>query len=232
MLLASVVSVGAAPVARPPEFVGPFPSWANVKTEFGAVGDGQADDTAAIQQALVSVRSKDSTKKVLYFPAGTYRITDTLKLVRVSHNEPLGMSITGEDPERTMIRWDGPAGGSMFLYDAWYASLSRITFDGVGKAKTAIQHGPAFATANECTDMIFQNVQFGIEAGQRDGIAETAVLRCRFFRCAKAAISIQGFNSLDWYIWNCWFEDCGIGVTNEFGAGNFHVYHSTFRRCL
>ena len=229
-LLASVVPAGAATVTRPAEFVGPFPSWVNVKTEFGAVGDGQTDDTAAIQRALVSVRSKDSPQKVLYFPAGTYRITDTIQLIRISHNEPLGMSVTGEDPERTIIRWDGPAGGSMFLYDAWYASLSRFTLDGAGKAKTAIQHGPAFATANECTDMIFQDVQFGIEAGQRDGIAETAVLRCRFYRCTKAAISIQGFNSLDWYIWNCWFEDCGIGVTNEFGAGNFHVYHSVFRR--
>jgi hypothetical protein len=78
--------------------------------------------------------------------------------------------------------------------------------------------------------MIFKDVQVGIEAGMRDGIAETAVLRCRFYRCLKVAISIQNFNSLDWYIWNCWFEDCGLGVTNEFGAGNFHVYQSVFLR--
>ena len=212
------------------EFVGPFPSWANVKTEFGAVGDGKADDTAAIQRALESVRSKDSQKKVLYFPAGTYRLTTTLRLDRISHHEPLGMSIVGEHPETTILAWDGAAGKSMFLYDAWYASLSRFTFDGRGRAKTAIEHGPKFATANECTDVIIKDVDFGIEAGQKDGIAETAVLRCRFYRCAKAAISIQGFNSLDWYIWDSWFEDCGIGVTNEFGAGNFHVYQSTFLR--
>ena len=212
------------------EFVGPFPSWANVKTEFGAVGDGKADDTTAIQKALESVRSSDSPKRVLYFPAGTYRLTSTLQLNRISHSEPLGMSITGEDPEKTILKWDGPEGESMLLYDAWYASLSRLTFDGAGKAKTAVQHGPSFATANECTDCVFKDVQFGIEAGQRDGIAETAVLRCRFYRCAKAGISIQNFNSLDWYIWNCWFEDCGVGATNEFGAGNFHVYQSTFLR--
>src|ERR1039457_6284629 len=72
------------------EFVGPFPSWANVKTEFGAVGDGRADDTAAIQKALETVRSQSFAKKVLYFPASTYRITATLKLERISHHEPLG----------------------------------------------------------------------------------------------------------------------------------------------
>lgn len=222
----------AAQAAAKPveEFIGPFPSWANVKTEFGAVGDGKADDTAAIRKALESVRSKDSPKKVLYFPAGTYRITDTVKLMRISHSEPMGMSITGEDPGKTIIKWDGPAGGRMILYDAWYASISRLTLDGAGKARTAIEHGPKFATANECTDMNFKDVQFGIEAGSGAGIAETAVLRCRFYRCAQAAISIRDFNSLDWYIWDCWFEDCGIGVTNEFLAGNFHVYESTFLR--
>lgn len=232
LLFLLIVGLGLSVQAAIPvaEFTGPYPSWANVKTEFGAVGDGKADDTAAIQNALESIRSKDSPKKVLYFPAGTYRITATVKLMRISHHEPLGMSITGEDPEKTIIEWDGPAGGSMILYDAWYASISRLTLDGAGKAKTAIQHGPKFSTANECTDMIFKDVQFGIEAGQKDGIAETAVLRCRFYRCAKAAISIQGFNSLDWYIWDCWFEDCGIGASNEFGAGNFHVYYSTFLR--
>ncbi len=201
-----------------------------MKTDYGAVGDGKVDDTDAIQKALEDVRRIASPKKVLYFPAGTYRITRTLQLMRISHNEPLGMSITGEDPLTTIIKWDGPAGESMFLYDAWYAGLSRLTFDGGGKAKTAIQHGKAFATANECTDVICKDVEFGIEAGQAEGIAETAVLRCRFYRCSKAGISIQGFNSLDWFIWHCWFEDCGVGATNEFGAGNFHVYDSTFLR--
>ena len=201
-----------------------------MKTDYGAVGDGKVDDTDAIQKALEAVRRIASPKKVLYFPAGTYRITRTLQLMRISHNEPLGMSITGEDPLTTIIKWDGPAGESMFLYDAWYAGLSRLTFDGGGKAKTAIQHGKAFATANECTDVICKDVEFGIEAGQAEGIAETAVLRCRFYRCSKAGISIQGFNSLDWFIWHCWFEDCGVGATNEFGAGNFHVYDSTFLR--
>jgi hypothetical protein len=228
ILLTTALALGMNALAD--EFLGPFPSWANVKTEFGAVGDGKTDDTAAIQKALEQIRLIGSPKKVLYFPAGTYRITGTLRLDRISHNEPLGMSITGEDPETTVIRWDGPAGGNMFLYDAWYASLSRLTFDGAGKAKTAIEHGPAFATGNECTDVIIKDVQFGIEAGQKFGIAETAVLRCRFYRCAKAAISIQNFNSLDWYIWDCWFEDCGIGASNEFGSGNFHVLNSVFLR--
>ena len=130
---------------------------------------------------------------MLYFPAGTYRITSTLKQERLSHSEPLGTSIVGEDPEKTIIKWDGPAGENIFLYNAWYASLRRLTFDGGGKANTAIEHGVSFSTANEFTDLIIKDVQYGIEAGdpKKDGIAETAVLRCRFYRCAKIAISIS-----------------------------------------
>src|SRR5437667_10172712 len=34
------------------EFVGPFSSWSNIKATYRAIGDGFADDTAAIQSAL------------------------------------------------------------------------------------------------------------------------------------------------------------------------------------
>ena len=46
--------------------------------EFGAVGDGLADDTAAIQAAINSFAAFGG--KVLVIPGGTYRITDTLLL--------------------------------------------------------------------------------------------------------------------------------------------------------
>src|SRR5712692_708114 len=79
-ILAAVVV--SAPIAAhamgDEEFVGPFPSWANVKTNYGAAGDGVTDDTAAIQKALNAL---GPTNPTLYFPDGTYRITQTLTLV-------------------------------------------------------------------------------------------------------------------------------------------------------
>ncbi|AQR73311.1 glycosyl hydrolase family 28-related protein [Sphingomonas sp. LM7] len=47
-------------------------SWVNVRT-LGVMGDGQADDTAAIQRAI-------DTRLTLYFPTGFYKVTDRLKL--------------------------------------------------------------------------------------------------------------------------------------------------------
>jgi len=211
------------------EFLGPFPGWADLKRDYGAAGDGKTDDTAAWQKALDDLRGERRARSVLYVPAGTYRITQTLRMPRERHNEGLGSGIWGEDPEKTVLRWDGAPDGVMLLYNPWYARLGRLTFDGAGRAKTAIQFGTAFVTANEISDLLVRDVAFGIEAGQRDGIAETTVIRCRFQRCSKAAISIQNWNSLDWFVWHSLFEDCAIGVTNQFLAGNFHVYESVFR---
>jgi hypothetical protein len=47
-------------------------AWTNVR-DLGAKGDDSTDDTAALQRAI-------DTHRVLYFPAGFYRVTDTLKL--------------------------------------------------------------------------------------------------------------------------------------------------------
>lgn len=223
----------AAPVfAVDDEFVGPFASWGDVKHDFGAVGDGKADDTGALQRALDELRKTDRKFHALYLPAGTYRITQTLRLLRERHEESQNIMILGEDPATTIIRWDGPVNGVMFDYGAWYARMGRFTFDGVGKAGTALAHGKNFATYNEFSDMVFRDVGFGIEAGAKDGggIAETVVMRCQFLRCAKAGISLQNFNTLDWFIWYSTFEDCGDGVTNIHGAGNFYAYHSLFLR--
>jgi hypothetical protein len=62
--------------------------------EFGAKGDGVADDTAAIAKALAAAAP---SRGVVHLPAGTYRITDSLSL-------PPGTTLLGEG-----ARWEGSA---------------------------------------------------------------------------------------------------------------------------
>ena len=50
----------------------PTSDWVSVRT-LGAKGDDATDDTAALQKAI-------DTHRVVYFPAGFYRVTDTLRL--------------------------------------------------------------------------------------------------------------------------------------------------------
>ena len=51
----------------------------DVKRDFGAVGDGAADDTAALQNALNAMTNAGGSRN-LRIPAGVYRLTDTLNV--------------------------------------------------------------------------------------------------------------------------------------------------------
>lgn len=210
------------------EFVGPFPSWRNARRDYGARGDGQTDDTRALQHALDEL-TKHTNSCVLYLPAGTYRLTGTLKTVRQAHTDCQGVAVVGEDPERTLLRWDGTNGGTMFQWDAWYSRISRLTFDGAGQAGTALFYGPAFSTYNETSDLIFRDSTNGLVFGgpHTQGQAENAVLRCQFLRC-QTGLQTVNWNSMDIWVWSGRFEDCGRGVHNV--MGNWHVWVSLFLR--
>lgn len=69
-------------------------------TDFGATGDGSTDVTANINNALYQLYCRDAalpqTRRGLYFPAGTYIISDTL-------NIPPYCKLYGDGPESTII---------------------------------------------------------------------------------------------------------------------------------
>ena len=74
--------------------------FANVK-DFGAVGDGSTDDTAAINRAianLITVESTGKERRKLYFPGGTYYVTgNTIKVY--PH-----IALIGDGPTSTFIK--------------------------------------------------------------------------------------------------------------------------------
>jgi hypothetical protein len=146
------------------EFNGPFPSWRDLRRDYGARGDGKADDTAALQRALDEL-VKHEKSCVLYLPAGKYRLTQTVKTVRKGHTDCLGVAVVGEDPATTALVWDGEAGGTMFQWDAWYSQVTRLTFDGAGRAGAALVYGPAFSTYNETSDIVFKDAKAGLVFG-------------------------------------------------------------------
>jgi hypothetical protein len=75
--------------------------------DFGAVGDGVNDDSAAIQRAIDRIflgtlvddgagnfRSVPTSSKILYFPAGTFRIQETLFIPRFTTLIGQGIDVT------------------------------------------------------------------------------------------------------------------------------------------
>jgi hypothetical protein len=169
---------------------------------------------------------------VLYFPAGVYRVAKTLTTSPCkTHHEGSGIAVVGEDPATTVIKWDGEDKGIVFSYTAWYSRISRLTIDGSGRASIALLfNGEKFSTYNETSDMVFKDsataLQFGGQGGDC-GQAENMVLRCRFLNCGTG-LQTANFNSLDIWVWDSLFADCGEALRNV--AGDFRAYSCVFLR--
>ncbi len=220
----------------PEEFSGPFASWLNVKN-YGAVGDGQHDDTAAIQAALSALHGQSVAGQkapiVLWMPAGTYLISSTLNLTA-----QIGVAMIGQDPTTTSLVWGGASGGTMLsLQGSKWIRISRLTWNGKGVASaghTIVWNGSSgyFPTSNLESDEAFTGLAYGIRIGHA---GETMVERVQFIGNTTAGISTEDQNALDVWVRDSYFNGCTVGVTNDAkntpvgnGGGSFQVYNSVF----
>ncbi|MBI3830480.1 MAG: hypothetical protein HY291_13250 [Planctomycetes bacterium] len=113
-----------------------YPPFASVKDPpYGAKGDGKADDTAAIQKAIDAC----PPGKAVLIPAGTYRLTGVLKLMK-------GIALRGEGPEKSkllneadkdhligMCDWDQDATAK--ILSGYTRGSTQITVDNAAKLK-------------------------------------------------------------------------------------------------
>jgi hypothetical protein len=77
----------------------------NVKTEYGAKGDGVSDDTAAIQLAMsATVHHPQVGPRIIYFPAGTYLVSRPLLEKNVKGQWDSLLSLQGENRATTIIK--------------------------------------------------------------------------------------------------------------------------------
>ncbi len=68
--------------------------------DFGAVGDGNTDDTAAINRALFELFARENFPRIrrsLFFPAGIYNVTSEIKI-------PTYAKLVGEGPNSSIIK--------------------------------------------------------------------------------------------------------------------------------
>ncbi len=211
--------------------------WMNVKTphtwnNVKAVGDGVADDTAALQCAMGAVPREGGT---VYLPPGRYRITETLFYGTYqldSTTRPRGFSIIGCGRDTTIV-WDGPSDQPMFrLTGILQSRIIGVQFDAAGKASSCIDMGgPAFQSHNLFRHCAFKNARQAAVMASRVKIntscTEHRIENC-LFENSGLGIFLSHFNDYDCVISGCEFRDCGIAVrTNK---GNFYARDCHFER--
>jgi hypothetical protein len=194
----------------------PSSDWVNVKN-LGAVGDGVADDTKALQTAFDGVKDGST----VYFPPGTYRITDTLNLKCLPQVGTMGALIVGCGRD-TRIVWDGPEGGRMVVADGVLeCRYVGMILDGRGKAADCLVHKNSFRFTTEVSheNMAFLNCTdtgLLIDPTRQQATAETLVENCYFENCKRGSAILQ-FNDYDWTYEGCEFRGCGTGIECEHG---------------
>ena len=130
--------------------------------DFGALGDGSSDDTAAIQRAIDEVAALGDGGE-LFFPLGRYVISDTLRVRRPLHLRGTGFGdVTGsntnlmQDPGTAIVWKHNAARRTMLRFASGQpnqtlhgGSIRGIFFDASNRARTCIRVSSARETEIE-----------------------------------------------------------------------------------
>lgn len=160
--------------------------------DFGAVGDGVTDDTAAISLAIASSATS------IIFPNGTYKVTSPITVG--------GKSLIGQSTTNTIISYSGNI--TVFLLSS-NSSLSKLTITHTGAAATS---GDAITINGSSVFVSRVIVNFAFNAITVVNSQNTAIKNCTLWCFVSNGILING-NCNDNFI-----EDCFING----GTGNVY----------
>jgi len=176
----AAVGAQAEPAACPTSY--------NVR-DFGAKGDGKADDTKAIQAAFDAAGKKVWSEQypgsayfisipVVFFPSGKYLLSDTIRV---------GANVQGEG---TAILQQKTAEKDIFFHaDTWRWQLSGLTF----------------VAGRHHLDIGNNNIDTG----------RIVIEKCAFYKAAGTAVKVRkGSNSTQISIRDCVFVHCDQALVN------------------
>jgi hypothetical protein len=191
--------------------------------DFGAVGDGVADDTVAIENALAASNN-------VYFPAGIYLTTKAVRLT-------FGKSIYGDGKVRSTIRRtnttpetiSGESVVAVVYVSSRYNKIQDIQVAGDGTSTPSVD-GIHFGNLGEiCNNSDFTNIR--VVSTRNAVFGSKAVFMCTFNQ-------ITVTNSQRAFYWpspsigstsltfnSCWAENCGDAYDFYF------TLYTTFNSC-
>ena len=254
-ILTLVIAAGSArAVDIGPMTWTPRSDWINVRNCSAitggpnAKGDGVADDTAAIQAVLTyladnqytgnptappAIRNAVTPKYLtVYFPAGTYKISSTLRLNSRQVSGMVGVSLIGCG-SRTIMRWadTAPIGLAMFAPNGTdFMRYLGFVWDGNNRAGCGIE----LNTTTEYSPVPTYETQIRMENSSFRNFTATGTYISG--ESLPGAGIAQGFRTdinpphtgnptSESMVYNCRFSHCAVGVgTGMTGAGNFYMW--------
>lgn len=218
------------------------PIYLNVR-DFGAIGDGKADDTEAIASAIKAAGTQDPARAnalqptILFFPPGIFRVTRTLlfKDPEVKIKEIQGSGSIG-NTEACQLRYDGPAGGTLLDFAPFAGTKIReLTLSGNDKAGTLLRitSAPGWASFGTNIERVtFTKADTGIEVG--DGLdscaSDMTFTDVNFSKLKKNAFRAMNNQNVDYVFLRCAVGETPVAYYFSHG-GNAHFIMPTFFRC-
>jgi len=217
--------------------------------EYGAKGDGVADDTEPLQRALDAQCGRRVGGQI-FFPAGTYRITKPLEYNSLSscRHDTSGY-LVGQGRERTRIVRDPRTSGGVFQTH----SMAGVTIQGISfeaapwrpdapdpttESAFALGGGPGAGPVSHFDafyDVGFRGAKYGlgVRLVREGGNGEGNMIIDSEFRDSHIGLGIGSFNALNNNVFDSHFEnlDQMIGHGEEGRAGGvWSVFGATGRR--
>jgi hypothetical protein len=234
------MTAGLDPITRVDLTGGP---WINVRSSaYGAVGDGSADDTVAIQAALNLVASAGAG--TVFFPVGVFKITSTLTYVGTYANcLILQGDGSGRGPTGSVLKWAGSSAGTLASFKGTNNSVFRdFCLDGNGLAKYSMVLDFDSGTSVGSSGNAFYDMTFGGATGTGSanlviGTSGSMTSETRLYNVTSIG---YGTNATDYgiaelgsgnnkniYIFGGSVSNCKTGIKGS-NSGNISLHGITF----
>lgn len=188
-------------------------STASSVKSFGAIGDGVADDTVAIQAAL-------NAGGAVYFPMGEYRVSATLNVTLD------GTSLIGEGAGNRM-------GATQAAVGTRIRPASSFSGTSILRVQRALDDRPLSHIHISGLSVDGNNV-----AGPLDGIifraSQSSIHHTNIWQCTGNGLRVRGYVSPNWDTYDTMFHNMIIGYCDDAGAymdnnsPDLHFSHCVF----
>lgn len=187
--------------------------WLSVKS-FGAIGDGVADDTAAINTTIQSLPTGGGT---VHFPAGTYKISDNI----ISRN---ALALVGEGSSSTVVYQSNTTKHGLLCNDQLYLTIQGLALVG---PTTGTGIGINLMRTNNAASNYIKMDDVRLRTWGRDGLAGSNIIVSNWNNVTAVQNARHGFN-----IWGTAGISTSLAMNacyaNENGANGFQLANSTY----